>query len=133
MKVVAFSGSTVPAKTELTGILLNVVLSELSREGIETELVQLAGQPLQGSVPPKCFKKDGMCAVDKVLQRSYAKMRQADGLIIGSPTYFSECFCRDEGPDRAGRLGFPCGQLLAETYRLAPGLSLPDGPARSPR
>jgi multimeric flavodoxin WrbA len=91
MKVVAFNGSA--RKDGNTAILLNAVFSELNREGIETELVQLAGRPLQGCIACyKCFKKkDGTCAVDKdAFNEYYAKMRQADGLLIGSPTYFSD-------------------------------------------
>jgi len=42
MKVVAFNGSA-RAKGN-TAILLNVVLDELRKEGIETELVTLAGK-----------------------------------------------------------------------------------------
>ena len=42
MKVVAFNGSA--RKDGNTAILINLALDELKREGIETELIQLAGQ-----------------------------------------------------------------------------------------
>ena len=45
MKVVAFNGSA--RKEGNTFILLNVVLEELRNEGIETELISLAGKPIQ--------------------------------------------------------------------------------------
>ena len=63
MKVVAFNGSA--RKGGNTAILLNTVMAALNQEAIETELVQLAGQPLQGCIACyKCFKKkDGTCAV----------------------------------------------------------------------
>lgn len=91
MKVVAFSGSA--RKGGNTAILLNTVMAELNREGIETELVQLAGQPLQGCIACyKCFKKkDGTCAVEKdSFNECYRKMKEADGILLGSPTYFAD-------------------------------------------
>ena len=60
MKVAAFNGSA--RKNGNTAILLNAVFAELNKEGIETELIQLAGQPIQGCIACyKCFKKkDGI-------------------------------------------------------------------------
>ena len=64
MRVVAFNGSA--RKDGNTAILLNLVLDEMKKEGIGTELVQLAGKPIQGCIACyKCFSnKDGKGAVD---------------------------------------------------------------------
>jgi multimeric flavodoxin WrbA len=91
MKAVAFNGSA--RKDGNTAILLNAVLEELKREGIETELVQLSGKSLQGCIACyKCFEnKDGRCAVQKDEMNMYIqKMREADSILLGSPTYFSD-------------------------------------------
>ena len=91
MKVVAFNGST-RAKGN-TAILLNVVLDELSKEGIETELVSLAGRTIPGCrACYQCFEKaDGHCAVTgDIVNDCIDKMRAADGILLGSPTYFSD-------------------------------------------
>ncbi|MDA8098563.1 MAG: flavodoxin family protein [Nitrospiraceae bacterium] len=91
MKVVAFNGSA--RKEGNTALLLNTVLAELSAEGIETELYSLAGKPIQGCIACyKCFeKKDQRCAVEKdVVNECIAKMVQADGILLGSPTYFAD-------------------------------------------
>lgn len=91
MKVVAFNASA--RKDGNTAILLNTVLDELKKEGIEGELIQMAGHSLQGCVACyKCFKaKDGRCVNDKDRLNEYiAKMREADGVLLGSPTYFSD-------------------------------------------
>ena len=91
MKVVAFNGSA--RKDGNTALLLRTVMAELEREGIETELVQLAGKPLSGCIACyKCFKnKDRRCAVTKDAMNDYiAKVIEADGVLIGSPTYFSD-------------------------------------------
>ena len=63
MKVVAFNGSARAMGN--TAILLNVVLAELSNEGIETELVSLAGETIPGCrACYQCFEKaDGHCVV----------------------------------------------------------------------
>jgi len=91
MKVVAFSGSA--RKDGNTAILVNAVFKELEKEGIETELVQLAGKKIRGCIAcGKCFeKKDGLCAVKgDIVNECIAKMVEADGIILASPTYFSD-------------------------------------------
>ena len=91
MKVLAFNGSA--RRDGNTFILLNVVLDEVRKEGMETEIIQMAGQHLQGCIACyQCLKrKDFRCAVDKDQLNDYlAKMREADGLLLGSPTYFSD-------------------------------------------
>jgi multimeric flavodoxin WrbA len=91
MKVVALNGSA--RKDGNTAILINLVFDELKKKGIETELIQLAGNPIAGCLACyKCFKnKNRRCSVDKdMLNDIIEKMLQADGIIIGSPTYFSD-------------------------------------------
>jgi len=90
MKVVAFNGS--PRKDGNTATLLRVALSELESQGIETELIHLRG-PISGCIA--CFKchenKNGKCALDKdIINECIQKMANADGIILGSPTYFSD-------------------------------------------
>ena len=91
MKVVAFNGSA--RKDGNTAILLNMVLAELSKEGIETELVQLAGKAPQGCIACyKCFdRKDQKCTVTTDSLNEYlGKFIQADGILLGSPVYFTD-------------------------------------------
>lgn len=91
MKVIAFNGSA--RKDGNTAILLNKVLDEIRGEGIETELYQLAGKKIQGCIACyKCMKnKDNRCAVDNdIINECIAKMIEADGILIGSPTYFAD-------------------------------------------
>ena len=90
MKVVALNGSA--RKNGNTAILINYVLRELEQEGIETELVQLAGKKIRGCVAcMKCWEnKDQRCAVtNDVLNTCIEKMIAADGIILVSPTYFA--------------------------------------------
>ncbi len=91
MKVVAFSGSA--RKGGNTAQLLGVVLDELAAAGIETELVELAGQRVAGCIACyKCFeRKNRRCAVDDdLVNEAIAKMEAASGILLGSPTYFAD-------------------------------------------
>ena len=91
MKVVAISASA--RKDGNTAILIKQVLKELKQAGLETELVQLAGQRIRGCTACyRCFKnKDGRCAMKTdVVNKVIARMLEADGMILGSPTYFAD-------------------------------------------
>jgi len=91
MKVVAFNGSA--QKDGNTAILINYVLDVLKENGIETEFYQLAGKEIRGCRACfKCFEnRDQRCAVkDDVVNECIEKMLEADGIILGSPTYFAD-------------------------------------------
>ncbi|MDR3589106.1 MAG: flavodoxin family protein [Negativicutes bacterium] len=90
MKVVAFNGS--PRANGNTAQSIQIVLEELKKEGIETEFVQLGGRKVFGCLAcGKCWeKKDNRCVrQDDEMNTFIGKMQEADGIIIGSPTYFS--------------------------------------------
>jgi len=91
MKVVAFNGSA--RKDGNTAILLNYVLDELQKDVIETEVVTLAGKKIRGCIACfKCFEnKDQRCSIkDDFINECIEKMLSANGIILGSPTYFCD-------------------------------------------
>jgi multimeric flavodoxin WrbA len=91
MKVIAFNGSA--RKDGNTAILVNVVFKELKKAGIKTELVHLAGKKIRGCIAcMKCFEnQDKRCALKgDVINDCIEKMLEADGIILASPTYFSD-------------------------------------------
>lgn len=91
MKVTAFNGSSRPNGN--TAILLNTVLDELRREGIETSLIQLAGRSLKGCIACyRCFEnKNRRCAVENDEVNSFIEeMLRSEGILLGSPTYFAD-------------------------------------------
>lgn len=91
MKVIAFNGSA--RENGNTAILIRTVFGELTREGVQVELIQLAGERLQGcGACFRCFKqKDRRCSVDTDPVNDYiAKMAAADGILLASPTYFGD-------------------------------------------
>jgi multimeric flavodoxin WrbA len=90
LKVVAFNGSA--RKDGNTAILLKRVLKVLEAEGFETELVQLAGEQIRGCTACRtCFEtKNQRCVItDDKVNEYIQKMVAADGVLFGSPTYFS--------------------------------------------
>ena len=91
MKVIAFNGS--PHKDGNTSILISHVFRELEKERIETELIQLSEKQIHGCIACyKCFEnKDQRCAVKNDAANEYIeKMTKAEGIILGSPVYFSD-------------------------------------------
>ena len=86
MKVLAINSSA--RKDGNTAILINRVFEELNKEGIETEMIQLAGQMIE---PCKaCWACGGQenCVHRKDSFREiFDKMKEADGIILGSPVY----------------------------------------------
>ncbi len=90
MKVVAFNGS--PRKDGNTFRLIRTVLDELEKDGIETELMHIGARNIRGCIACyKCFEnKNRKCAVTKdMLNDCIEKMDAADGVLLGSPTYFA--------------------------------------------
>jgi multimeric flavodoxin WrbA len=90
VKVVAFNGSA--RRDGNTAVLIRRVLKVLEEEGIETELIQLAGKQIRGcNACRTCYKtKNKRCIIeDDEVNKYVKKMRNADGIILGSPTYFS--------------------------------------------
>jgi len=90
IKVVAFNGSA--RKGGNTAILLRHVLKEMEKEGIETELIELSGLKIHGCrACYACSKlKNRRCEqTDDIVNDCIEKMAAADGILLGSPTYFA--------------------------------------------
>jgi multimeric flavodoxin WrbA len=90
MKVVLFNGS--PRKKGNTYECLNIVREELEAEGIDCEIIWIGNKSLQGCTACyQCIDNDDQrCIIEGDNMNEYIqKMLEADGIIIGSPTYFS--------------------------------------------
>ena len=114
MKVVGINGSA--RKDGNTAILIRRVFTELEKKGIETELIQLAGKKIRGCTAcMKCRENlDKRCAVNNdSFNKIFEKMLEADGIILGSPTYFSDMTSEMKALiDRAGYVAKGNGELL---------------------
>jgi multimeric flavodoxin WrbA len=90
IKVLAINGSAL--KGGNTAILLRYVLKELEKEGIEAELIELSGMQIHGCrACHACSKlKNHRCSQTSDMGNPIIeKMEAADGILLGSPTYFS--------------------------------------------
>jgi len=114
MKVVAFNGS--PRKEGNTRILLETVCGELEKEGIQTEIIQIGGKQVHGCTAcMKCFEnQDNRCIIDNdFVNECIEKMIEADGIIIGTPTYFTDVSVEVKALiDRAGFVAIANGGKL---------------------
>lgn len=114
MKVVAFNGSG--RKDGNTAMLIQQAFKPLEANGIETEMVQLAGNSIRGCIA--CYKcvenQDQRCAITSdIINDCIAKMIEADGIILASPTYFADISAELKALiDRAGVVTRVNGNLL---------------------
>ena len=114
MKVAAFNGS--PQRDGNTARLLGYALAELEAAGVETELVHVGGRPLRGCLAcRRCFERqDRRCASSGDAMNGFIEtMIEADGILLGSPTYFSDVTAEMKALiDRAGFVTRANGNLL---------------------
>lgn len=121
MKVVAFNGS--PRAKGNTAAMINQAFSVLKQEGIETEMVQIGGQLIRGcQACGTCRKNKNMrCIMDEdIINQCIMKMKEADGIIIGSPTYFADMTAETKALiDRCGYVSRSNGDFLSRKIGAA--------------
>ncbi len=121
MKVTAFNGS--PHPNGNTAYLLRAVLEPIAAAGIETELVQVGGEPLRGCLAcGRCRElQNQRCAQEGDALNDYLeKMIESDALILGSPSYFSSVTAEMKALiDRAGYVNVANGRLFARKVGAA--------------
>jgi len=114
MKVIAFNGS--PRKNGNTHRALEVVLQEIAKEGIDTELVQMGCEDLAPCQACNVCaqKKDRKCKrKDDKVNEWIQMMIEADGIIIGSPVYFGSMTAQTKAfVDRVGFVNRANGNLF---------------------
>ncbi len=122
MKVVAFNGS--PRVNGNTHQALELVLEELRKEGIETELIDICREDLRPCrACGSCGKnKDERCVMaDDRLNEYVQKMKAADGMIVGSPVYFGNMTAQTKAfLDRA----FYVARANGDMFRLKVGAAV---------
>ena len=104
MKVVGFNCS--PRKNGNTSRMIQDVFKVLNAEGIETEMIQVGGNDIHGCrACGSCGKTKNMRCIkdDDIINSCIKKMIEADGIIIGAPTYFADVNTEAKAlMDRAG-------------------------------
>lgn len=111
MKAIAVVGS--PRQHGNTEILSSHALKAIADEGIETELITLAGKEIKPcDVCNACIEK-GECIIQDDFSPVFDKMVEANGIILASPVYFGSCTALLKAlMERAGWLSKPQKRLF---------------------
>lgn len=116
MKVLLINGS--PHADGCTFTALSEVAKTLETEDIETQIFQIGKAPVRGCIACNACAKLGKCAFDDDTANEMLRlMREADGIVVGSPVYYAEpnglcarCwtepFTREAVSEGIGSMGF---------------------------
>ncbi|KAA6386202.1 MAG: putative flavodoxin family protein [Streblomastix strix] len=113
LKVVGFNGSF--KVNGNTAQLIEMVFSELRNEGIECELIQVGNaKSVSGCNGCGRCASTHRCEIagpDDPVNTWFAKMKEADGIILGSPVYFANVSVEMKSLiDRCGMLNVTAGR-----------------------
>ena len=87
-KVIILNGS--PRSDQCTGTAIAEMLPVFEQEGIETEVINIGTKDIHGCIACRSCAKTGKCVFDNdPVNETAAKFKEADGLIVGSPVYYS--------------------------------------------
>ena len=87
MKAIGIVGS--PRKNGNTEILTGHTLQAIAEEGLETELIRLAGLGIRPCNACMVCREEERCPIDDDLMPLYVRLKAADAIILASPVYFS--------------------------------------------
>ncbi len=88
MKVLIVNGSPHPEGN--TAIGLHEVERVLHEQGIETEWLNIGNQDIRGCIGCNYCAKHGQCVFHDIVNEAASKFEEADGLLVGSPVYYSQ-------------------------------------------
>ena len=87
MKVLMLCGS--PHKEGSTRAALSEMEAVFHAEGIETELLFVGSEPIRGCIACGGCRQTGRCVFDDAVNEVADKLKDADGLVVGSPVYYA--------------------------------------------
>ena len=86
-KVIVINGS--PRADQCTATALDEMIKTFNEEGVETELIHVGNKSIRGCAAcGYCSTHDG-CVFNDIVNEVNAKLEKADGLVVGSPVYYS--------------------------------------------
>jgi multimeric flavodoxin WrbA len=86
LKAIGIIGS--PRKGGNTEILTGHTLQAIAEEGLETELIRLAGLDIRPCNACLLCAQEERCPIDDDVFQVYNKMKEADAIILSSPVYY---------------------------------------------
>ncbi len=118
MKVIGIVGSL--RKDGNTEFLMKRTLDRLAGQGFEVELIPLRGKKINPCLGCMECREKGGCVQKDDMRSIFDKMMEADGIIVGSPVYYSNAappllalldragyHARAAGKSFAGKVGAP--------------------------
>lgn len=87
MKVLLINGS--PNAHGCTYTALSEVAKTLEENGVTAEIIHVGHQPIRGCIGCRKCAQLGKCVFDDAVNEVAAKLREADGLVVGSPVYYA--------------------------------------------
>ncbi len=101
MNVILINGS--PKANGNTALALQEVARTLNAEGVDTEIINIGNKQIRGCMACNRCWEIGKCVFDDGIVNEIAqKLNNADGIVVGSPVYFSS----------------PSGQIISLLDRL---------------
>ena len=86
-RVILLNGS--PHPRGCTAAALEEMIRVFDEEGIGTELIQVGTKNIRGCIACGKCGAAGKCVFDDLVNETAPKLEAADGLVIGSPVYYS--------------------------------------------
>ncbi|MFC2020751.1 flavodoxin family protein [Chloroflexota bacterium] len=86
MKAIGVVGS--PRKKGNTEFLTQHTLKAIAEEGVDTELISLAGLDIRPCTACMVCREEEGCPIDDDLFPLYSKIKEAEAIILASPVYF---------------------------------------------
>ncbi|MFC1847285.1 flavodoxin family protein [Chloroflexota bacterium] len=103
MKAIGIVGS--PRQNGNTEILTAHTLKAIAEEGLETELIKLAGRDIRPCDACRACRKEERCPIDDDLLPIYNKMKEAEAIILASPVYYGSATAQLKAlMDRTGHI-----------------------------
>ena len=110
MKAIGIVGS--PRKNGNTEIITKHTLEAIEEEGIETELITLAGLNIQPCNACRVCTNEETCPIDDDVFPIYRKMKAADAIVVASPVYYGSATALIKAlMERAGQIGRSQGRI----------------------
>lgn len=89
MKVLVINGS--PELNGCTDRALKEAESVLTAEGIECHRVNVGNNDIRGCIACRTCRKTNRCVFNDLVNETAPLLAEADGLLVGSPTYYAGC------------------------------------------
>ncbi len=87
MKVLLINGS--PKQNGNTAYALSQMAEVFAAEGVETETIQVGSREIRGCIGCGSCYKSGKCVFDDLVNEVAGKLKEADGMVVGSPVYYA--------------------------------------------